>query len=117
MDFEVPAQLNDLCQRVRQFIEAEVIPLEPQESETHGLPTDALAPLQDKARHAGLWAPQLPAEYGGLGLDTVGMCLVFEEAGRSPLGPLALHCAAPDEGNMHLLLRAATPAQRQRYLE
>jgi acyl-CoA dehydrogenase len=32
------------------------------------------------------------------------------------LGPLALHCAAPDEGNMHLLLRAATPAQRERYL-
>jgi acyl-CoA dehydrogenase len=43
--------------------------------------------------------------------------VVFEEAGRSPLGPLALHCAAPDEGNMHLLHRAATPEQKQRYLE
>jgi acyl-CoA dehydrogenase len=47
----------------------------------------------------------------------MAMCLVFEEAGRSPLGPLALHCAAPDEGNMHLLLRAGTPEQRRRYLE
>jgi acyl-CoA dehydrogenase len=52
-----------------------------------------------------------------LGLDTLAICLVFEEAGHSPLGPLALHCAAPDEGNMHLLLRAATPEQRRKYLE
>jgi acyl-CoA dehydrogenase len=52
-----------------------------------------------------------------LGLDTVSLCAVFEEAGRSPLGPLALHCAAPDEGNMHLLQRAANPEQKRRYLE
>jgi acyl-CoA dehydrogenase len=45
------------------------------------------------------------------------MCLIFEAAGRSPLGPVALNCAAPDEGNMHLLLRAATPQQRSRYLD
>jgi acyl-CoA dehydrogenase len=73
--------------------------------------------MRQKARKVDLWAPQLPREHGGLGLDTVPLCLVFEEAGRSPLGPLALHCAAPDEGNMHLLLRAASAWQRQKYLE
>jgi acyl-CoA dehydrogenase len=81
------------------------------------LPADLLGGVRRRAREAGVFAPQLPAVYGGLGLDTVGLCVLFEEAGYSPLGPLALHCAAPDEGNMHLLLRAATPEQRRRYLE
>src|SRR5262249_32485470 len=64
----------------------------------------------------GVWAPQLPVEEGGLGLNTTGMCVVVGEAGYSPLGPLALHCAAPDEGNMHLLHRAANAEQQERYL-
>src|SRR5262249_17936425 len=104
-------------QRVRRFIDAEVIPLEPQETEEDGLPAGTLAEVRRKAREAGVWAPQLPRALGGLGLETVGLCVLFEEAGRSTLGPPALHCAAPDEGNMHLLLRAATPEQRRRYLE
>ena len=42
--------------------------------------------------------------------------MVFEAAGYSLLGPQALNCAAPDEGNMHLLSVVATPAQREKYL-
>lgn len=116
MNFDLPAGLLDLRRRVRAFVRDVVLPLEPHEAEEQGLPDGVLAELRQKARDAGLWTPQLPAEMGGLGLDTTGMCLVFEEAGYSPLGPLALHCAAPDEGNMHLLLKAATPAQRERFL-
>jgi acyl-CoA dehydrogenase len=117
MDFQIPASLHDLRQRIRRFLDDVVIPLEPLESDEEGLPPERVAELHVAARAAGLWAPQLPRAYGGLGLETMALCLVFEEAGRSPLGPLALHCAAPDEGNMHLLLRAATPAQRDKYLE
>lgn len=117
MDFEVPTELADLQHRVRQFVERAVIPLEPLEHGEEGLPGDKLAELRRQAREAGLWAPQLPREHGGLGLHTLAMCLVFEAAGRSPLGPLALNCAAPDEGNMHLLLRAGTPEQRAKYFE
>ena len=116
MDFALPEPLQDLRERVRAFVRTEVIPLEPHENEEDGLPAELLAALRDKARRAGVWAPQLPAEYGGLALGTMAMCVLFEEAGYSPLGPLALHCAAPDEGNMHLLHRAATAEQRQRYL-
>ncbi len=116
MDFTIPPQLQDLQQRVRHFIAEEVIPLEPLETDD-GLPADKLSDLRAKARQARLFAPQLPTEYGGLGLGTMAMCLIFEEAGHCPLGPLALHCAAPDEGNMHLLLHAATPEQRKKYLE
>lgn len=117
MDFSIPPALGELQQRVRRFLEEHVIPREGDEDEEEGLPPGLLAELHGRARGAGVWAPQLPQAYGGLGLGTLGMCLVFEEAGRSPLGPLALHCAAPDEGNMHLLLHAATPEQKHRYLE
>jgi acyl-CoA dehydrogenase len=117
MNFALSPELDDLRQRVRRFIADEVIPVEPLEHEEHGLPADQLAELRRKARAARLWAPQLPTEYGGLGLHTLGMCVVFEEAGHSTIGPLALHCAAPDEGNMHLLLKAATPPQRSKYLQ
>jgi acyl-CoA dehydrogenase len=116
MNFDLPEPLLDLQRRVREFVRTEVIPLEAQEVEEQGLPDELLAAVRQKARDAGLWAPQLPAEYGGRGLDTVGLCALFEEAGYSPLGPLALHCAAPDEGNMHLLIKWASPQQRERFL-
>jgi alkylation response protein AidB-like acyl-CoA dehydrogenase len=117
MDFDLSGELRTLRDRARAFVREEVVPLEPSEVDEEGLPADLLGGVRRRAREAGVFAPQLPAEYGGLGLDTVGLCVLFEEAGYSPLGPLALHCAAPDEGNMHLLLRAATPEQRRRYLE
>src|SRR4051794_20742581 len=116
MDFDLPPELCDLRNTVRAFVRAEVLPLEPAEQNEEGLPPDLLAGVREKARAAGLFAPHLPRELGGRGLDTPGCCVLFEEAGYSPLGPQALHCAAPDEGNLHLLLRAATPAQRERYL-
>jgi acyl-CoA dehydrogenase len=116
MDFALSPTLQALQQRIRDFVRTEVVPLEAQEVEEEGLPAELLSAIRLKARAASVWAPQLPIEYGGLGLDTSGLCVLFEEAGYSPIGPLAIHCAAPDEGNMHLLLRAASPAQRDRYL-
>ncbi|MGZ8829369.1 MAG: acyl-CoA dehydrogenase family protein [Thermoanaerobaculia bacterium] len=109
MDFELPAELIDLRTRVANFVRDEVIPLEREENFDLGA-------LRQKARQAGIFGPQLPREWGGLGLGTVAMCVLFEQAGRSLLGPLALHCAAPDEGNMHLLSVYATPEQREQYL-
>ena len=116
MDFTLPEHITALSERVRAFVEDEVIPLEPQAKAADGLPPELLAPVRQKAKAAGLWAPQLPVEYGGQGLDLTGLCAVFEQAGRSLLGPLALNCAAPDEGNMHLLHMAATPEQKEKYL-
>jgi acyl-CoA dehydrogenase len=109
MDFELPTELIDLRTRVANFVRDEVIPLEREENFDLGA-------LRQKARQAGIFGPQLPREWGGLGLGTVAMCVLFEQAGRSLLGPLALHCAAPDEGNMHLLSVYATPEQREQYL-
>jgi acyl-CoA dehydrogenase len=117
MDFELPAAVVALRDRVRRFVVEDVISFEELESDGGGLAAEHVLALHRKARAAGLWAPQLPIALGGLGIEGMALCVLFEEAGRSPLGPLALHCAAPDEGNMHLLLRAATDAQRRTYLE
>jgi acyl-CoA dehydrogenase len=116
MDFSVSPAAEELRRQVRRFIDERVIPLEPREHSEHGLPAEVLAEVRGQARAAGVWAPQLPAELGGLGLALSDLAPIFEEAGRSPLGPLALNCAAPDEGNMHLLLLAGTPTQKAKYL-
>jgi acyl-CoA dehydrogenase len=117
MDFSSPTHVREICQRIRHFIEREVIPLEPLATATDdGLPADVVRTLRAKAQAAQLWAPQLPVELGGLGLSLTELTPVFEEAGRSLWGPIALNCAAPDEGNMHLLHLYANEEQIERYL-
>ena len=72
--------------------------------------------LQAAARAAGLLTPTVAREYGGLGLDVRAQSAVLEEAGYSLLGPPALNCAAPDEGNMHLLDAVGSDEQKERCL-
>ncbi|MBP0622317.1 acyl-CoA dehydrogenase family protein [Cupriavidus consociatus] len=117
MDFTLPAPLQALRQRTATFIRDEILPFEADPGRgAHG-PTEALrVALNARAREAGLLAPHVGEQWGGLGLSHLGRAVVFEEAGYSLLGPLALHCAAPDEGNMHLLEAVATPAQKTRWL-
>lgn len=117
MDFNLPKELIELREKVREFVDAEVIPLEKHGAEHEEMSAEELDELRQKAKEAGIYGPQLPEEFGGLGLDTIGMCVVFEQAGRSFLGPLALNCAAPDEGNMQLLSLYANGEQREKYLK
>lgn len=73
--------------------------------------------LQKAAKDAGLFAPHAPLEYGGHGLSMSDRAPVFEAAGYSLFGPLALNVAAPDEGNVHLLAHVGEPEQKQQFLE
>ena len=117
IDFEPSADLLDLQTRIRAFIAGEIIPLEADSRRTPHGPTEELRrELIAKARVAGLLSPQVAREYGGLALTHVGRAIAFEEAGYSPLGPVALNVFAPDEGNMHLLEAVASPAQKERWL-
>jgi acyl-CoA dehydrogenase len=118
VDLALDPELDALRDKVRAFIDDVVVGYEgdPRES-AHG-PSDGLRrELQAKAKQAGVFAPTVASALGGLGLDHRGQAVILEEAGRSILGPQALNCAAPDEGNMLLLDRIATPDQRARYLE
>jgi acyl-CoA dehydrogenase len=114
MDFNLDPQLVALRDRVAAFVRDEVIPVEPRVGEA--ISDDVVNELRAKAKAAGIYGPQLPPEYGGMGLGTVAMCVLFEQAGRSFLGPLAMHCSAPDEGNMHLLSLFANDEQKVQYL-
>jgi acyl-CoA dehydrogenase len=106
-----------LAERVRAFVREIVIPAEPRDAAgEHGPAAELREELQAAARAAGLLAPHVGTEFGGLGLDVRGQAPVFEEAGYSLLGPLALNCSAPDEGNMHLLEAVASAEQKERYL-
>jgi acyl-CoA dehydrogenase len=116
MDFALKPEIDGLRRRVEDYVERVVVPLEAVAGQDE-LPQHALEDARSHARSEGLWAPQLPRELGGLGLDFLDVCPLFEAAGQSLLGPLVLGCSAPDEGNCHLLLKAASPEQRRRYLE
>lgn len=117
MDFTIPRHIEAIAHRVRQFVDDEVIPVETDLLRAGiDLNADIVRELRAKAKAAGLWAPTMPKEWGGMGLNIQEIVPVFEAAGRSLLGPLAIHCAAPDEGNMHLLRQWADEAQTARYL-
>jgi acyl-CoA dehydrogenase len=117
MDFDISEPLKDLQRRTRDFVAAEIIPLERDPRCTvHGPDETLRRELIAKGRSAGLLSPHVSPAMGGLGLDHRGKAIVFEEAGYSPLGPIALNVFAPDEGNMHLLEAVATPAQKARWL-
>ena len=73
--------------------------------------------MRDKAKKAGLWAPQSPKEYGGMDLPIVAWAVMYEEAARSLFGPLAMNCMAPDDGNMNVLKKLGTPRQKDKWLK
>ena len=117
VDFDIAPELRDLQERIRSFVAEQVIPMERDARCTPHGPTDTLRrELIAKARQAHLLSPHVSREYGGLALTHFGRAIAFEEAGYSPLGPVALNVFAPDEGNMHLLEAVAKPVHKERWL-
>jgi acyl-CoA dehydrogenase len=111
----VTSDVAEIAARTAEFVREVCLPAEAR-FPGPDLDQPLRAELQAAARQAGVFAPHVPVEFGGLGLDISGWSVVFEEAGYSLLGPQALNCAAPDEGNMHLLEVVATEEQKDRYL-
>ncbi|AKU95409.1 Acyl-CoA dehydrogenase [Labilithrix luteola] len=117
ISFEHSPELKALRTRVRSFVDEHVIPNEWRilEEDQHKK-RDTLTALRERAKSEGLFVPHLPKEHGGLGLGIMGMCALFREMGRSPLGAACFNCDAPDQGNMDLLLRSAKPSVREKWL-
>jgi acyl-CoA dehydrogenase len=108
----------ELESRTRAFIRDVIIPYERDPRITRHGPTEELvAELRDKASAAGLLTPQVGTEWGGYGLDYQETATVLRASGYSLLGPIAMNCMAPDEGNMHMLEKVASPAQQERFLK
>src|SRR4051794_38279687 len=138
MDFSPSPRAADLTERVRSFITTEIEPLEPAYHRElaarragggdEWTPLPLIAELQGKARAQGLWNLFLPREHageyaarfgtlGGEGLTNVDYAPIAELTGRSALAPHVFNCNAPDTGNMEVLLRYGTEAQRKEWLE
>jgi len=100
---------------IERFVRRVVVPYERDGRRSDHGPEDSLvAELREKARAAGLLTPHILAD--GAHLTQRETAFVLQRSALSPLGPVALNTAAPDEGNMYLLGKAATSAQKDRFL-
>jgi len=120
IDFSLSPEAEEVRQRVRNFVDEHVMPLELDRAnydDHENIRGDVLEEVRTKARDAGLWAPQMPKERGGMGLPMVGQAVMYEEANRSLFGPVAFNCAAPDDGNMRLLNQVGTEDQKAKWLQ
>ena len=116
MDFSIPDAMRDLLARMRRFMEAEVYPLESRGEKSFRARLPELHAMRERVKELGWWAPQIPKEYGGMGLSFREHALVSEELGRSPYGHFVFNCQAPDAGNMEALMAFGSEEQKRRWL-
>jgi acyl-CoA dehydrogenase len=119
MDFKLPTEVEALRVRVAAFVRDRIVPLEAERAnydEHENIRVDVLDRMRAEVRAAGLWAPQVPKDLGGLGLDVVARAALYEEMNWSIFGPACFNAAAPDDGNMTVLAKVATRAQKTRWL-
>ena len=117
MDFTVSEEMSVRLEMIREFMEREVVPLE--NVMLHGDDAElqaGVAAAQAKVKQMGLWAPNHPVEFGGLGLSLVDHGLFAEAVGRSPLGMTVFGTQAPDAGNIEILHDYGTPEQHEQWL-
>jgi len=120
MDFSISPELEALRLKTRQFIENDVLPLEadPQNYDDYeNISLPVLEATRKKAKAIGLWSPQAPETLGGMGLNIVERAVIYEEANRSIFGPVAINAAAPDDGNIAVMAKIGTQAQKDWFLQ
>ena len=122
MNFEHSARSRDLQQRLAAFMETHIYPNEATFRQQVGegdrwQPTAIVEELKARARATGLWNLFLPDSDYGAGLTNSEYAPLCEIMGRSPFAAEVFNCSPPDTGNMEVLVRYGTPAQRQRWLE
>ncbi len=123
MNFDYTDKVQNLRRRIAAFMDEHVYPSEQayhdylNAAESRWVIPPLMEQLKDKARAAGLWNLFLPESDYGAGLTNLEYAPLAELMGRSFLAPEVFNCAAPDTGNMEVLVRYGTPEQRQRWLE
>jgi acyl-CoA dehydrogenase len=126
MDLGVSERVRPILEAVRTFIAERVLPVDEEffaevgkgdRWTLTGRQKDILDELKSAAREQGLWNFWLTDSESGYGLTTVEYAYLAEETGRAHLAAEAFNCSAPDTGNMEVLERYGTPAQKQAWLE
>jgi alkylation response protein AidB-like acyl-CoA dehydrogenase len=117
MDFARTDEMRALLGRIRSVLDEHVLPLERElATSDFAALSPRLEEVRGKVKELGLWAPQMPKEWGGMGLGFRDHTLVSEILGRSVLGHYAFNCQAPDAGNMEILAEYGTDEQKQTWL-
>lgn len=120
MDFALTSEIDAMRLRIRSFVREHLLPLEHDRAsydEHENIRLDVLDRYRSLARQSGLWALQMPKSLGGGGLSITGMAACYEEMNYSIFGPAVFNSCAPDDGNMILLEKVATDAQKSRWLQ
>jgi len=126
MDLGISANVAPLLDEVKHFIDDEVAPLEREYLEEINVgdrwqqtdrQVEIMGSLKDKAKAKGLWNFFLTDGENGSGLNTVEYAYLAEEMGKSHIAAEVFNCAAPDTGNMEVLHKYGSEAQKARWLE
>ena len=120
MDFRHSDRALDWQDRLRRFMDAEVLPRSAeywgQVRENHARQPPVMEEMKAKAREAGLWNLFLPGEHGA-GLTNLEYAPLAEIMGRALWSAEVFNCNAPDTGNMEVLHLYGDEAQKRRWLE
>ncbi len=123
MDFDYSDKVKQLRDKLTAFMDAYVYPAE-QDYFAHIAPESRrwtippiMEELKQKARAEGLWNLFLPDSEYGAGLSNLEYAPLAEIMGRSVIGAEVFNCNAPDTGNMEVLVRYGTEAQKKTWLE
>ncbi len=111
-------EFKEIKLKILKFVKEELYTLEPWILNcdwSEKLPK--LNELRDKVKFQNLWLPQIPKEFGGLGLSNAQHGEISEILGASPYGHYVFNCQAPDAGNMEILIECGTKEQKEKYLK
>jgi len=113
--FTLPDELRLLREQVRRFVREEIVPLEQRiDPDASDIPLEDFRRLSEKTKAAGLWALGVPTEWGGGGLDTFSMCVIFEEMAQHRMGLYNTGCGVFGR-NPPPAIWAGTRAQIEKY--
>jgi acyl-CoA dehydrogenase len=122
MDFSYSAKVVELQDRLASFMDEFVYPNERRHEQEVAAgdrwqPTRVVEELKGEAKSAGLWNLFLPESSRGAGLSNTEYAPLCEIMGRVLWAAEVFNCSAPDTGNMEVLERYGTAAQKSQWLE
>ena len=110
MNFELNDEQQLIVDTVRAFVENELYPHEEEVERTGIVPKELGQEIAQKCKDIGFYAPNLPTEVGGGGLNHLDFTLLERELGRASMA-LTVYFGRPSG-----ILEACTGEQRERYL-